>query len=438
MLMIRLKCTFNDNHQGKTSLTSAVFFFFRPLCQLTGTLPDGIIPNSGFERNDGVITMKNEFACFSPALCLLTVALASSVLMAASAVSLAQDEQPQPTEGPKPNVGETVIAPKKTTPPPQPIKKTEKINPSEVYTLTTSTDLVNLDVMVTDKNGDPISTLGKKNFKLLDDGVPQTISNFATTEAPLTVAMLVEFSSKWWGFLYVALEEAYQFINAMQPKDWVGVIDFDMHTHILQDFTQDRTEVEGALNTLRIPGFAEINFYDALAFTIDRMKDIQGRKAIIAVVTGCDTFSKLNYDQMLKIAKASETPIYPISILEFLAVRYGDNIPCGPGSGGFGMSLNTLQARNALTTIGKYSGGQAYFPRFEQDMPGIYQQINGQLRKQYSLGFMPTNPSRDGKYHKLNVQLVDDEGNALRIVNQKGKEVKYKIIAREGYHAPKS
>ena len=141
--------------------------------------------------------------------------------------------------------------------------------------------------------------------------------------------------------------------------------------------------------------------------------------------TGFDTFSKLTYDQALKIARASDTAIYPVSILEFVTVRRGDTI-------------DTLQARNALNTIAKYSGGQAYFPRFEGEIPSIYQQVAGQLRTQYSLGFIPTNPSKDGRFHKLKIDLVDEQGNALRITDQKGKQVKYRVVSRDGYYAPKS
>jgi len=103
-----------------------------------------------------------------------------------------------------------------------------------------------------------------------------------------------------------------------------------------------------------------------------------------------------------------------------------------------GDTINSLQARNALNTIASYTGGQAFFPRFEGELPGIFEQINGQLRTQYGLGFVPTNPAKDGKFHKLKVDLVDDQGNPLRIVNQKGKVVKYRIVARDGYYAPKS
>ncbi len=354
--------------------------------------------------------------------------LGLTVFSGSSTDWLAQSQSDKPlSTGPKPDVGETVLVPKKTqpAPPAEPEKKVERINPNEIYTLSTSTNLVNVDTMVLDKEGNPIPSLGKKNFKVYDDGVPQTITNFGTTEAPITVAMMVEFSNKWWGFLYLALEYSYQFVNFMQPKDWVAIVDFDMKPHILTDFTQDRYEVRAALDQLRIPGFSEINLWDALAFTLDRMKDIQGRKAILLVCTGFDTFSKLTYDQALKIVRSSDTVIYPISILEFLTVRYGD-------------SIDTLQARNALTTIAKYTGGQAYFPRFEGEIPGIYQQVAGQLRMQYSLGFVPTNTSKDGKFHKLKVELVDDQGNPLRIVDQKGKPVKFRVVAREGYYSPKS
>jgi VWFA-related protein len=269
--------------------------------------------------------------------------------------------------------------------------------------------------------------LGKKNFKLSDDGVPQDVSNFGMAEAPMTLCMLIEFSNKSWPFLYLALRYSYDFVQVLGPKDWAAVVAFDMNPTILTDFTQNRSEVIGALNTLRIPGFRETNLYDALAFTLDRMKDIQGRKAILVVCTGIDTFSKLTYDQILKIVRSSDTAIYPVSILEFMTVRmpYGDNI-------------NAAQARNALTTMAKYSGGQAFFPRFEQELPSDYQQIAQQLRMQYSLGFIPTNPSRDGKFHKLKVDVVDEMGNQLRITNEKGKQVKYHIVAREGYYAPKS
>jgi len=364
-------------------------------------------------------------------------------IFGASLVARAQQE---PGPGPGPQAGETVYAPKKSAKPQQPQnqpseqpekvppqssqeapqeKQPEKINPNQVYTLSTESNLVNVDVLVTDSNGNPITGLTQKNFKVLDDGVPQSVTNFSTAEAPITVTMLIEFSNKWWGYLYLALEDAYKFLDFMEPKDWVAVVDFDMQPHILQDFTHDRSQVRSALDTLRMPGFSETNLYDALSFTIDRMKNVGGRKAIVAIVTGYDTFSKLTYGQMLKIAKGSNTPIYPVSILEWVSIRYGD-------------SIDTLQAQNALNSIAKFSGGEAYFPRFEGSLPSIYEQIAGQLRHQYSVGFIPTDNSKNGKYHKLDVTLVDTQGNPLVITNPKGKKIKYRVVARQGYYSPKA
>ena len=356
-----------------------------------------------------------------------------------------QGQQPSASQsGPASQPGETVLVPKKAAPPtagtaaPAPDeKKPEKINPKDVYTLSTATNLVSVDVLVTDKDGNPIPSLTKTNFKVYDDGVEQALSNFGTGEAPLTACLLIEFSSRSYASLYLALEDAYGFLGTMQSQDWVAVVEYDMKPHILTDFTQDRATVRAAFDTLRIPGFQEANFFDALSYTIDRMKDIQGRKAIIAIVggsgnsrlglTGIDTFSKITYGDMLKIAKGSETPVYAISTLEYQSVRgYG------------GSEMTNIEAKNELNYITQNSGGQAYFPRFEAEIPSDYQQIAGQLRTQYSLGFLPSNSVRDGRYHKLKVELVDTSGSPLRIVNQKGKQVKYKVLSRDGYYAPKS
>src|SRR6516165_7370843 len=222
-----------------------------------------------------------------------------------------QDQQQPAPGGPATEPGETVVVPKKTPPAAtvQPEeKKPEKINPKEVYTLSTTTNLVNVNVLVTDNVGNPIPTLKKDNFRVYDDGVEQSVSNFGTSESPFTVCLLVQFANQYWSFLNLALEDAYDFIGAMKPQDWVAVVEFDMKPHILTDFTQDRSTVSAALDTLRIPGFQEANLYDALAFIIDRMKDIQGRKAIIPICTGFDDLSRITYSDMLTIAKASETP----------------------------------------------------------------------------------------------------------------------------------
>ena len=146
----------------------------------------------------------------------------------------AQSQEPTPTpqqqsQGPQPDVGETVLVPKKSQPTPSqpspaqpttttPQKKPEKINPNEVYTLSTTTSLVNVDVMVVNNNGSPLQNLDKKNFQLTDDGVPQAITNFGTGEAPMTICMLVEFANRWWPFLVIALRYSYDFLECDTPQ----------------------------------------------------------------------------------------------------------------------------------------------------------------------------------------------------------------------------
>ena len=363
-------------------------------------------------------------------LAVITSGMICFALLAPDRIARAQ-ESGQSQEGPKKSAGEPVLAPKKAPPStttPTGEKPPERIKPGEIPTLSTTTSLVNVDVLVVDNNGNPIQRLAKKNFKVYDDGVEQAVTNFGTGEAPMTVVLLLEFANEFWVNVYNALRYSYAFLNFIQPNDWIAVIDFDLKPHILLDFTHDRQEVEDTLNQERMPGFSEICIYDALAFTLDRMKDVQGRKAIIPVCTGLDTFSKLNYGQLLKIVRTSNTPIYPVSTLEWLDVRRSR----------MGGSMTAEVAKSQLQYIAQYSGGQAYFPRFAQDVPSIYQQIAGQLRTEYSLGFAPSNSARDGKFHKLKVELVDEQGNPLRIPNQKGKQVKYKVVARDGYYAPKS
>src|SRR5437764_5209574 len=182
------------------------------------------------------------------------------------------------------------------------------------YSIRVDVPLVNVDVLVTTKDGQFISTLKKDNFKVLEDGVPQTISNFNVSEAPITAILLVEFASTNYYFMVEALNASYAFANALKKNDYVAVISYDMKPHILADFTQDKQAVYGALNQLRIPGFAETNLFDALYDTLDRVDQIEGRKYVILVTTGVGTFCKWNLDQRIKKVRAThDVTIYPIS-----------------------------------------------------------------------------------------------------------------------------
>jgi VWFA-related protein len=209
-----------------------------------------------------------------------------------------------------------------------------------------------------------------------------------------------------------------------------------MKPHILLDFTQDKRAIFGALNSLRIPGFAETNLFDALYDTLDRLDRIEGRKYVILISTGVDTFSKLNFDQILKkVRSTKDVTIYPVSIgraeREYMEA-HGGVMPHGVAPVA---NIDYLQADNEMNTYARLTGGRAYFPRFEGELPEIFHDIAADIRNQYAITYHPTNTKLDGTYRKLKVEVVAPDGGPLKIKNQKGKDVKYEVIAREGYTA---
>ena len=346
-----------------------------------------------------------------------------------------QQEAPPAAGGPQNDVGPYVVPKKKEEPPPPAPEKPKKIENMPDYSIKVDVPLVNLDVLVTTKDGQTIPGLKRENFKIMEDGAPQQISTFNQTEAPITAVLLVEFASTNYDFMVEALNASYAFANTLKKDDWVAVISYDMKPEILADFTQDKRAVYAALNQLRMPGFAETNLFDAVFDTLDRVDRIEGKKYIILVTTGVDTFSKLTLDKILKKIKSTkDVTIYPISV-GFVAREYCEVhhcrtrgiIPVG--------NMDYLQADNEMKTFASLTGGRAYFPRFQGELPGIFGDIASDIRNQYSISYHPTNTKLDGTYRKLKVELHAPDGGPLKIRDQKGKDIKYVVYAREGYTA---
>jgi VWFA-related protein len=350
-----------------------------------------------------------------------------------------QQDAPPEAGGPNSDTGPYAI-PKKgeEPPPPPPPPRPKKVEGMPDYSIHVDVPLVTVPVMVTTKNGQFISNLKKENFRVFEDGVPQTISDFKIEEAPITAVMLIEFANTSWPLEVQALQASYIFASTLKKDDWVAAIDYDMKPDILVDFTQDKNAVMAGLNSLRFPGFSETNLFDALYDTIDRLERVEGHKYIILISTGIDTFSKINYDQILKKVKAShDVTIFPISI-GWLLREYCEThhcmMPHGMASYGI-MQIDWLQADNAMTTFAKLTGGRFYQPRFEGDMVDAFKDISGDIRHEYTITYRPTNTKLDGTYRKLKVEVVADNGGPLKVRDQHGKDVKYEIVAREGYTA---
>lgn len=294
---------------------------------------------------------------------------------------------------------------------------------------------VTVDVAVLDDKNHFIPQLARDKFRVYEDGVPQQITDFGKSEAPITICMLIEFSGRFqafwsWGWAET-LQASYGFLETLKPDDNVAVVEYDMHTTILSDFSPDKRRAEQALNMLRIPGMSESNLFDAVTDMADRMSGIEGRKAILLLSTGIDTFSKLTYDKARRSLQESGVPVYTISILQVARMMSESR---GMGMGG---DIGWLQADNEMRTFAKETGGQSFFPRFMGEYPSVFRQIEDSLRNQYTLTYHPTNVARDGKFRRIRVELVNPGDNEpLRIVTDKGKPVKYQIIAKAGYKAP--
>jgi VWFA-related protein len=349
----------------------------------------------------------------------------------------------QAQESPQPQNGETVAKPKKKpadadAPADQPSIPSEYKKPtvpnSDNPTFRSTATTVSVDVSVMDDHNHFIPTLTKDKFRVLEDGVPQEIVQFGQGEAPMTICMVIEFSGRfqryWSQGWRETLMASYGFLETLKPDDAVAVAEYDLRTTILSDFSTDKRHAEEAMSQLRIPGFSESNVFDALTDMADRMSGIEGRKAILLIGTGLDTFSKLTFDKARKSLQESGVPIYTISTLQ-IARMMAD-------ARGGGAEMDFLQADNEMRTFSKETGGLSFFPRFSGEYPDIFRQIEASLREQYALTYHPTNVAKDGKFRRIKVELINPDNNApLRIENEKHKPIKYQILAKAGYKAPR-
>lgn len=339
--------------------------------------------------------------------------------------------------------------------------------PQEADKVTVSTQIVNVDTVVYHKkSGQIVTGLKKENFAIFtDNGVKQTITNFSTPEAPITAALVVEYSklsealgSSSGGYFepgtYEVIRPVAMFLSRFikPPDDYASVIAFDMRPTPLTDFTNDPARLNQVVSLLlrNTPAFRETNLFDALKFVLvggradsvvlDDSKEeksdyaglasVQGRRrAVILVASGIDTFSKINYGDARKILQNSGVPVYIIGTGNHFFKKYGDRLGATDSLLGDPGRMTFLQAQNALKTFANETGG-AYFPfTFEGEIPQILSSINSLLRSQYSLAFNP-GEVRDGKQHKIKVS-VDVNGDGV----YDDKELT--IQARTVYNSPK-
>jgi Ca-activated chloride channel homolog len=365
-------------------------------------------------------------------------------LAAFAGLTFAQDSGPilnGPTVAKKKSSDSTDSAP--TTAPdanlpkiPSEYSKKDKPDMTGAPSFKTQVDIVTLDAAVLDGKGQFIPGIPPQAFRVLEDNVPQKIQKVDLGQAPLTIALLVEFSGKFQRLYgptwFQTLQLAWGFASTLKPDDYMAVIAYDIKPEILSDFTTNRAQTQEALHRLTIPAWQEANLFDALTDTADRMSGIEGRKAILVLTSGIDTFSKITFDKARKMLQEAGVPIYAISLMQF--TRTVNDGRMGPIQ-----NMDFLQGDNELRTFSKETGGRAFFPRFQGENPGIFQDIQQALRNEYVITYSPSNKAHDGGFRKLKVDLVNPATNeAIVLKDEKGKPIKYSVITKPGYKAPRA
>ncbi|HEX3282073.1 MAG TPA: VWA domain-containing protein [Pyrinomonadaceae bacterium] len=398
----------------------------------------------------------------------LTLSLFTALILSALLITpltnpgFAQSRRQPPTSNEKKNKRPSETGEKKEEPPPPDIVG----RPQEAERVSVSTQIVNVDTVVYHKkSGQIVTGLKKENFTIYADGQPQVITHFSTPEAPITVAMVVEYS-KWseeFGYYgssgqdpgtYEVIRPTAMFLSQFikPPDDYVSVVAFDIRPTPLTDFTNDPTRISQVINLLlrNVPAFRETNLFDALKFVLvggrgdsvvlDESKSeksdyaglvsVQGRRrAVILVASGIDTFSKINYGDTRKVLQNAGIPVYIIGTANLFFKKYEDQLDAVDSISGSPGRMTFYQAQNTLKTFANETGGSYYPVTFPGELPGVLGSINSLLRSQYSLAFNPGDV-HDGKQHKIKVS-VDVNGDGVN------DDKEYIIQARQVYNAPK-
>ena len=273
----------------------------------------------------------------------------------------------------------------------------------------TGIDVVSLNVTATDVDRRFVTDLERESFLVYEDGIQQEISFFTRTQLPIALALLIDTSASMDERMATAQEAAIGFSQRLQPGDLAEIIDFDSRVDILQSFTNDVEELEFAIRQTSAGGSTSL--YNALYISLKELKkaplqvDQIRREAIVVLSDGEDTSSLVTFEEVLELAKRSETAIYSIGL------KSEDN----RSRTGF------READFVLRQLARETGGQVFFPENVEELPAVYQQISDELSSQYTVGYISANPLRNGQWRRIVVQ-VDRKGISAR--------------TKQGYYAP--
>ena len=249
--------------------------------------------------------------------------------------------------------------------------------------------------------------LKKEDFQIQEEGTPQEIIDFYLEERPVVLCLLLDSSGSMQGRMEKVHLAADKFVDALQDEDRALIIDFDEKVFLLQDFTRDAKLLKEAIDSTYSEGGTAL--YDALHAAFRKLRDIQGRKAIVLLSDGEDTNSKFSYARVLEEAKTSEVIIFSI---------------------GLSVSILDGASHSILKELAAETGGRAFFPGKAEELEGVYQRIAEELRSQYYITYSPTNENWDGKWRKI--KLTVPQRGDLEVRTRRGYYAVRRSLPEEG------
>ncbi len=269
-------------------------------------------------------------------------------------------------------------------------------------------ELVSLNVTVMDGTK-YVTALQQEDFEVYEDGAKQTLSFFSAVQQPIALAILLDTSNSMEEKIATAQEAAIGFVRRMKKDDVIEVIEFNSQVRIPQPFTNDVNALERAIRQTTVNGSTSL--YNAIYVSLRGLKDERAknaeeirRQAIVMLSDGDDTSSVIEYDDVLDLAKRSETAIYAIGL------RQPES-----GRGKF------KEAEFVLRQLSQETGGRVFFPTSVAELPKIYEQISEELASQYTMAYSSKNPMRNGAWRRIDVR-----------VNKPGLSAR----TRRGYYGP--
>jgi len=257
-------------------------------------------------------------------------------------------------------------------------------------------ELVSLNVTVTDGTQKYITDLSADDFSVFEDGVKQDVTFFNRTNLPIALALLLDTSASMETKLPTAQEAAIGFAKRLRPQDLAEVIDFDSRVVVLQSFSSNAPELEQAIRKTSAGGSTSL--YNAVYIALKDLKKVVARntdeirrQAIVVLSDGEDTSSLLPFEEVLDLAKRSETAIYAIGL------RNAE----GPSTSMKGFK----EAEFVLRQFAQETGGREFFPNQVADLAAIYTQISDELSSQYTVGYTSKNQRRDGGWRRIVVRI---------------------------------